>query len=135
MLSGDDAGTNGVRRFEVFTGAGKRREWSPEVKAAIGAAAASAWPHALFAGSDEGGDNWAVIATLIECCKLNAGQPTRLADRNAHQARQRSPGQQRRQAHALDRRESKPPPTFLPTPHLVSQQLHAEPRATILVPW
>jgi hypothetical protein len=28
--------------------------------------------NALFAGSDEGGDNWAVIATLIECCKLNA---------------------------------------------------------------
>ena len=26
---------------------------------------------ALFAGSDEGGDNWAVIATLIECCKLS----------------------------------------------------------------
>jgi hypothetical protein len=25
----------------------------------------------LFAGSDEGGDNWAVIATLIENCKLN----------------------------------------------------------------
>lgn len=29
----------------------------------------------LFAGSDEGGDNWAVIATLIECCKLNAVNP------------------------------------------------------------
>lgn len=26
--------------------------------------------NALFAGSDEGGDNWAVIATLIENCKL-----------------------------------------------------------------
>ena len=25
--------------------------------------------NALFAGSDEGGDNWAVIATLIENCK------------------------------------------------------------------
>lgn len=44
--------------------------------------------NALFAGSDEGGDNWAVIATLIECCKLNAVNPhewltdtlTRLAD-------------------------------------------------------
>jgi hypothetical protein len=31
--------------------------------------------NALFAGSDEGGDNWAVIATLIECCKLNAVKP------------------------------------------------------------
>lgn len=34
-MSGEDAGTSGVRRFEVFTGAGQRREWSPEVKAAI----------------------------------------------------------------------------------------------------
>lgn len=31
--------------------------------------------NALFAGSDEGGDNWAVIATLIECCKLNDINP------------------------------------------------------------
>ena len=31
--------------------------------------------NALFAGSDEGGDNWAVIATLIECCKLSAINP------------------------------------------------------------
>ena len=31
----DDAGTSGVQRFEVFTGAGKRRDWAPEVKAAI----------------------------------------------------------------------------------------------------
>jgi len=27
--------------------------------------------NALFADSDEGGDNWAVIATLIENCKLS----------------------------------------------------------------
>ena len=31
--------------------------------------------NSLFAGSDEGGDNWAVIATLIECCKLNGINP------------------------------------------------------------
>ncbi len=31
--------------------------------------------NALFAGSDDGGDNWAAIATLIECCKLNAINP------------------------------------------------------------
>ena len=31
--------------------------------------------NALFAGSDEGGDNWAVIATLVECCKLNSVNP------------------------------------------------------------
>lgn len=29
----------------------------------------------LFAGSDEGGDNWAVIATLIENCKLSGINP------------------------------------------------------------
>ena len=27
--------------------------------------------NALFAGSDEGAENWAVLATLIECCKLH----------------------------------------------------------------
>lgn len=31
--------------------------------------------NALFAGSDEGGDNWAVIATLIENCKLSSINP------------------------------------------------------------
>lgn len=31
--------------------------------------------NALFVGSDEGGDNWAVIATLIENCKLSAINP------------------------------------------------------------
>jgi hypothetical protein len=31
--------------------------------------------NALFAGSDGGGDNWAVIASLIECCKLNCVDP------------------------------------------------------------
>jgi transposase len=34
-MSCDDAGISGVRRFEVFTGAGKRRDWPPEVKASI----------------------------------------------------------------------------------------------------
>ncbi|MCG6120436.1 MAG: transposase domain-containing protein, partial [Blastomonas sp.] len=44
--------------------------------------------NALFAGSDEGGDNWAVIATLIENCKIASINPhawltetlTKLAD-------------------------------------------------------
>ena len=27
--------------------------------------------NALFAGGDEGGETWAVLATLIECCKLH----------------------------------------------------------------
>lgn len=31
----DDAGTSGVQRFEVFTGAGRRRDWPPEVKVSI----------------------------------------------------------------------------------------------------
>lgn len=31
--------------------------------------------NALFAGSDEGGDNWAVMATLIENCKLTGISP------------------------------------------------------------
>lgn len=31
--------------------------------------------NALFAGSDEGGENWAAIASLIETCKLNAINP------------------------------------------------------------
>ena len=34
-MSCDDAGISHVRRFEVFTGAGKRRDWPPEVKASI----------------------------------------------------------------------------------------------------
>lgn len=34
-MSGDDVGTNVVQRFEVFTGAGRRRDWPAEVKAAI----------------------------------------------------------------------------------------------------
>jgi hypothetical protein len=31
--------------------------------------------NALFAGSDEGGANWAIIASLIETCKLNGINP------------------------------------------------------------
>ncbi|QAY78899.1 transposase [Sphingosinicella sp. BN140058] len=34
-MSCDDAGTGGVQRFEVFTGAGRRRNWPSEVKASI----------------------------------------------------------------------------------------------------
>ena len=37
--------------------------------------------NALFAGSDGGGEHWAIIASLIETCKLNAIDPQRyLAD-------------------------------------------------------
>jgi len=31
--------------------------------------------NALFADSDEGGDNWAVVATLIENCKITGVNP------------------------------------------------------------
>jgi hypothetical protein len=31
--------------------------------------------NSLFAGSDEGGENWACLASLIETCKLNGGNP------------------------------------------------------------
>jgi transposase len=31
--------------------------------------------NALFAGSDEGGVNWAIIASLVETCKLNDVNP------------------------------------------------------------
>jgi transposase len=34
-MSCDDAGTKPVRRLEVFTGAGHRREWSDDARAAI----------------------------------------------------------------------------------------------------
>jgi hypothetical protein len=33
------------------------------------------WKNALFAGHDAGAENWAVIASLIETCKLNAVDP------------------------------------------------------------
>src|SRR5207253_8938276 len=31
--------------------------------------------NALFAGSDEGAENWAMLASLIETCKLHGGNP------------------------------------------------------------
>lgn len=41
IISGDDPVSNGARRFEVFTGAGKRRDWSDAEKASI---VAECWP-------------------------------------------------------------------------------------------
>jgi transposase len=35
MMPCDDAGMRGVQRFEVFTGAGRRRDWPLEVKVSI----------------------------------------------------------------------------------------------------
>ncbi len=31
--------------------------------------------NSLFAGSDEGGANWAAVASLVETCKLNGVEP------------------------------------------------------------
>ncbi len=31
--------------------------------------------NALFAGGDEGGETWAILATVVECCKLNDVEP------------------------------------------------------------
>ena len=31
----------------------------------------------MFTGSDEGGENWAAVASLIETCKLNGVDPQR----------------------------------------------------------
>jgi len=37
--------------------------------------------NALFAGSDGGGENWAIVASLVETCKLNGVDPqTYMAD-------------------------------------------------------
>ena len=39
--------------------------------------------NSLFAGSDEGGENWACLASLIETCKLNRRQSAGLFHRPA----------------------------------------------------
>ena len=41
IIYGDDPVSKGARRFEVFTGAGKRRDWSDAEKASI---VAQCWP-------------------------------------------------------------------------------------------
>lgn len=41
IISGDAPASKGARRFEVFTGAGRRREWSDAQKASI---VAECWP-------------------------------------------------------------------------------------------
>lgn len=41
IISCDDPVSKGAQRFEVFTGAGRRRDWPPEVRASI---LAECWP-------------------------------------------------------------------------------------------
>ena len=56
--------------------------------------------NALFAGSDGGAEHWAVIASLIETCKLTKVDPyaylaetiTRIVDGHPQQPPRRTPG-------------------------------------------
>ena len=57
--------------------------------------------NALFAGSDGGGEHWAVIASLIETCKLIRRRTARLPRRRHHQDRQRPSQQPDRRSPAL----------------------------------
>ena len=57
--------------------------------------------NALFAGSDQGGVHWGVIASLIETCKLNVVRPPGLSRRRPEPPRQPPPRQPNRPAHAL----------------------------------
>ncbi len=57
--------------------------------------------NALFAGSDEGGERWAAIASLVETCKLNGINPqTYLTDLLDPPRQRMAPGAHRR-AHAV----------------------------------
>ena len=57
--------------------------------------------NALFAGSDGGGEHWAIIASLIETCKLCGVDPHAYLDRRHHQDRQRPSQQPDRRSPAL----------------------------------
>ena len=57
--------------------------------------------NALFAGSDEGAENWAMLASLIETCKLHGVNPRSLPHRRADQARQQLAQQPPRRTPAL----------------------------------
>ena len=57
--------------------------------------------NALFAGSDGGAEHWAVIASLIETCKLNRRRSAGLPRRRHHQDRQRPSQQPHRRPPAL----------------------------------
>jgi hypothetical protein len=56
-----------------------------------------------LAGSDEGGTNWAIIASLIETCKLNGVNPQAwLTDtRRLHARRNRGPSQEEDQSQSV----------------------------------
>ena len=93
---GRGGGVTDVRRIELITGTGRRRRWSSEDKARIVVESlepggrieidsntversirglALTRKNALFAGHDRGAAGWAMIASLLETCKLNAVDP------------------------------------------------------------
>jgi hypothetical protein len=57
--------------------------------------------NALFAGSDGGGEHWAIIASLIETCKTRWRRSADLSRRRHHQDRQRPSQQPHRRSSAL----------------------------------
>lgn len=78
--SGTGASPEPYRRFEVYTGTGRRRTFTTKEK--LGFVARMAGCDNISELADDGGDHWAVIASLIETVKLNAstlrlGSPTR----------------------------------------------------------
>jgi hypothetical protein len=59
--------------------------------------------NALLAGSDEGGDDWVFVATLIECCKLNELGPSAWLTNTLARLVNGHPRKRGRRTHALDR--------------------------------
>lgn len=58
--------------------------------------------NALFAGSDQGGEHWAVIAALIETCKLNKVNPEAWLTQTAHETCSGSQQPAARRTHAVE---------------------------------
>lgn len=67
-------GTNHWNGLTCFLGDGRIEIDSNTVERSIRPIALNR-KNALFAGSDEGGANWAIVASLIETCKLNGVNP------------------------------------------------------------
>lgn len=57
--------------------------------------------NSLFAGSDGGGEHWAVVASLVKACKLNDVEPPSLPRQRAHPPGQRPAQQPTRSAAAM----------------------------------
>ncbi|MFK4492433.1 hypothetical protein ABIA45_007511 [Bradyrhizobium sp. USDA 336] len=64
--------------------------------------------NALFAGSDGGAEHWAIIASLVETCKLNDVDPLPLPNRRAQQHRRWSSKPGRRPVTGLGSSRSSP---------------------------